>query len=248
MITGASSGIGRATAVTLAHKSHHIIAIARNKKKLEELKYDKNNIDIIVADLATEEGRAIVKDSVKDTKIDVLINNAGVMAPAGTLVDIGVTAWRHQIAVNVEAPLFLTKALLKNLEHGRVLNLTIYSSFNVNPGLTGYAVSKAALNMLTRYMQNDLKPYSIAAGLVLPGIVDTNIQSQLPQNSEMVIMGRALAKEGKLLPPSTVAKFLSWVILKTSDDAFSDKPFDIYEKWHQKYWNEHNIIAKPQFL
>jgi NAD(P)-dependent dehydrogenase (short-subunit alcohol dehydrogenase family) len=245
IITGGSSGIGRATALHLANLGHNVIAIARDKNRLLSLKQENGNIEIVVADIATEIGRATVKDFIKDRKIDVLINNAGLMAPSGNLAKIELAAWRYQMAVNVEAPLFLTTSLLENLKYGRVLNITIYSSFKVNPGLAAYGISKAALNMLTEYMRQDFRAYELSVGLVLPGIVATEIQKQLPKDDTLTISGAKLAKEGKLLSTEIAAKFLSWLILETTDEQFSNGVFDIYDKWHQQYWSNGAIIEKP---
>jgi short-subunit dehydrogenase len=224
---------------------HHVIAVARNKERLSALENENKNIKTISSDIATEEGRASIKSFVKNNKIDILINNAGLMTPVGSLMNIDLIPWRYQMSVNVEAPLFLTQQLIENLNCGRVLNVTIYSSFKVNPGLSAYGISKAALNMLTEYMRQDFKDRSISVGLVLPGIVDTNIQTQLPKDTNLAIDGAKLAKEGKLLSPTVVAQFLSWIALETTDKQFGNGIFDIYEKWHQQYWNMGQIIEKP---
>jgi benzil reductase ((S)-benzoin forming) len=245
MITGGSAGIGRATALNLARLGHHVIAIGRNKDRLTALKNKSENIDIISADIATESGRMKVKSFIKKNKIDILINNAGLMTPTGRLSNLNLKSWRYQMSVNVEAPLFLTSGLIENLKHGRVLNITIYSSFTVNPGLAAYGISKAALNMLTDYMRQDFKNDSLSVGLALPGIVDTNIQNQLPKDSKLAVSGAKLAKEGKLLSPNSVAKFLTWLVLETTDKQFGAGIFDIYEKEHQQYWNSGEAIEKP---
>lgn len=245
IITGGSSGIGRATAVNLANLGHHVIAIGRNIERLATLRNENKNIEIISADIATETGRLDVKSFIKSSRIDVLINNAGLMTPSGNLLDIELEPWRYQMSVNVEAPLFLTAQLIENLCHGRVLNITIYSSFKVNPGLAAYGISKAALNMLTEYMRQDFKDYFVSVGLVLPGIVNTNIQNQLPNGAKLGPNSVKLVKEGKLLSPSIVAKFLSWLVLETTDEQFSNGIFDIYEKWHQQYWNTGENIERP---
>lgn len=245
VITGGSSGIGRATALYLANLGHHVIAIGRNKARLFELKNENKNIEIISADISTEAGRVNVKSFIKNNKIDILINNAGLMVPSGNLANIELTPLRYQMAVNVEAPLFLTTQFIENLANGRVLNITIYSSFKVNPGLAAYGISKAALNMLTEYMRQDFKDHSVSVGLVLPGIVDTSIQSQLPKDEKSELSGAKLAKEGKLLSPNVVAKFLTWLVLETTDEQFGSGIFDIYDKWHQQYWNTGAIIERP---
>ena len=131
IITGASSGIGKALAVLLAAQGKIIYAVARNEANLRLLKNEfPENIYIIVADIATETGRKKVKENIPEyVQNAYLINNAGMMAPSGYLENVDLTQWRYQIAVNAEAPLFLTQMLLPILKGGRVLNMSIYLTF-----------------------------------------------------------------------------------------------------------------------
>ncbi|HSW86252.1 MAG TPA: SDR family oxidoreductase [Rhabdochlamydiaceae bacterium] len=241
LITGASSGIGRELALVLAKQGKTVYAVARNEANLLSLKEEfPKFIHVIVADVATEEGRDKIKAIIPaNIKISYLVNNAGVMAPSGYLESIDLTEWRHQMAVNVEAPLFLTTQLLPFLHNGRVLNLTIYASFNVSVGLGAYGISKAALNMMTQYLQVELKKYNIAVGSALPGIVETDIQKQLPKDKNIPIIKKvaSLKAEGKMLSPQVAAAFLAWLLLETSDDQFSEKVWDIYDTTHHKHWS-----------
>lgn len=221
----------------MSRKGHKIIAIGRDNSRLESLASSSANIETIAVDIATTEGRQKIKDHVKANKVDALINNAGLMAPSGSLLQVEAEDWRHQTAVNVEAPLFLSQLLHENLHHGRILNLTIYSSYKVTSGLACYGISKAALNMLTEYMCEELSASDIAVGLVLPGIVNTDIQSQLPPNSTANNIAR--------LEPEEVAKFLAWLILDTTNEIFGKDVYDIYDDWHQEYWNQGPKIIHP---
>lgn len=244
LITGASSGIGRELALTLAKQGKIVHAVARNEAKLELLKKAfPQFIHVIAADVATEKGRDKIKASIPtNVKISHLINNAGIMTPSGYLEDIDVTEWRYQMAVNVEAPLFLTIDLIPFLNNGRVLNLTIYASFNVSVGLGSYGISKAALNMVTKYLQVELKKYNISVSSVLPGIVETDIQKQLPKNKDIPIMEKVdrLKAEGKMLSPQVSADFLAWLLFKTDNEQFSEKVWDIYDTSHHKHWKPIN--------
>jgi NAD(P)-dependent dehydrogenase (short-subunit alcohol dehydrogenase family) len=160
------------------------------------------------------------------------------MAPSGYLENIDLKQWRYQMAVNVEGPLFLTQALLPKLHGGRVLNMSIYSSFKVLVGLGAYGMSKAALNMMTEYLKVELKKHEITVGIVLPGIVETNIQSQLAKDdcAEIIARNLEMKSSGKLLSPSVVAKFMSWLLFETKPEDFSQGVWDIYNKQHHSYW------------
>lgn len=247
VITGASSGIGKALALNLATQEKTVYAIARNEEKLVALQeINPNYIHPIVADVATEDGRDKIKSSIpQNLKISHLVNNAGIMAPSGYLENVDLNRWRYQMAVNVEASLFLTQALLSRLSGGgRILNVSIYSSFKVLVGLGAYGSSKAALNMLTEYLKIELLKHDIAVGIVLPGLVDTPIQEQLSSKecSEIIERNKALREAGKLLKPEVVAKFLQWLLLDTDKQSFSNGIWDIYDKKHHHYWSGNLII------
>lgn len=246
LITGASSGIGRELTLILAKQGKSVYAVARNEANLLMLKEQfPQFIHVIAADVATEDGRNKIRDTIPvNVKISHLVNNAGIMAPSGYLESIDLTEWRYQMAVNVEAPLFLTTKLLSFLHGGKVLNLTIYASFNVSVGLGSYGISKAALNMLTKYLQVELKKYNIAVSSVLPGIVETNIQKQLPKSKDIPIMEKVehLRTQGKMLSPKVSATFLTWLLLKTDNEQFSEKVWDIYDTTHHEHWATKGMI------
>ncbi len=237
IITGGSSGIGHETALELSLKGHRIIAIGRNQDRLTKLANENSNIETLTANIATQAGRKKIKNFIGNDKIDVLINSAGLMAPSGPLANLDTQSWRYQMSVNTEAPLFLSQLLLKNLVGGKILNITIYSSYKVTPGLASYGISKAALNMLTEYMREEYCKQRISVGLVLPGIVNTSIQLQLPNVSK--------AHDIKRLEPNTVAKFLSWLVIDTEKNEFGRGIFDIYDAWHQKHWYSGPLIMNP---
>ena len=240
IITGASSGIGRALTLLLVARGKEVLAIARNLKELQKLqKHQPNLINIMSADIATVEGRDSVLSFVsRKVKVLALVNNAALMTPSGYLRDIDLKKWRYQMAVNVEAPLFLTNSLLPFLHNGRVLNLSIYSSFDVAVGLGSYAISKAALNMMTKYMRVEFKKDNVAVGIALPGLVDTNIQSQLPASKAINLKSKIhnMKKNNRLLSPDIAAKFLTWLLLDANADQFSEKIWDVYDGNHHKYW------------
>lgn len=250
VVTGASSGVGKALTIALASRGKKVLAVARDMVSLQQLKkHNPEFIDIVNADISTCSGRSEVAQRLKKgEKIFALVNNAGIMTPAGYLCDVDLREWQDQIAVNVEAPLFLTKELLPFLHKGRILNITTYSSSNVVIGLGSYGVSKAALNMITTYLRVELKKYKIAVGDVLPGIVDTNIQHQLPTCSEITLKNtiNQMRNKSKLLSVEVVANFLMWLLLDTCDAMFSAKTWDIYDTKHHKYWASNFVIPQIQ--
>ena len=243
LITGASSGIGRETALALSQAGHNVIAIGRNLDRLNALEESSESIEVLAADIATEEGRVLIKEQVGDRKIDVLVNNAGLMEPAGLLSELPLDKWRYQYGVNLEAPLFLSQLLLNNLRGGRILNVTIYSSFRVTPGLAAYGISKAALNMLTEYMRAEYKETEISVGLLLPGIVNTGIQDQY--KSKSISNTKPPTSAISRLEPTLVSMFIRWLILDSNKIEFGKDIWDIYNKEHQKFWHKGEPLKNP---
>lgn len=247
VITGASSGIGRELALTLAARGQKVLAIARNSERLQEVqRCAPSQIDILQADVGKEDDRIKIRNYLgNNTKISHLVHNAGILAPSGLLETIALEEWRKQIAVNVEAPLFLTKELLPFLHGGRMLSLT--SSQNVNIELAAYGISKAALNMMMKYFQIELKKYNIAVSVALPGFVETNIQKQLPQDPSIPIKEKVdrLKKEKKFLSPQIAAAFLTWVLLDVDAKEFSERVWEIYDTSHHIFWAKNLKIPIP---
>jgi len=249
LLTGGSSCIGRATAIQLSKLGRHVITIGRDKGRLHQLQEAHPDIEVICADLAVVSDRMMVYETIGDRKLDALINNAGIATPTGDLLSVDRTDFRYQLSINVEAPLFFAKRLHKNLQNGRILNLTIYSSLKVNRGLACYGISKAALNMLTQYLKEELSEHHIQVGLTLPGLVDTTIQNQLPKGA-LADKAKDMKQRGELLSPETTARLLSWLTLEASDTQFSEGMVDIYDTHHHPHWlpEGQNIQPSQQIL
>ena len=117
--------------------------------------------------------------------------------------------------------------------------MSVYSSFRVLVGLGAYGTSKAAVNILTEYLKIELGKHQIAVGIVLPGIVDTNIQQQLSnaECADIIERNNSLKTAGKLLSPAIVAKFLTWLLLDTDNESFSNGTWDIYDGKHHNKWS-----------
>jgi NAD(P)-dependent dehydrogenase (short-subunit alcohol dehydrogenase family) len=194
LITGATDGIGKLTAIALAKKSMHLLIHGRNKEKLkkfiEEIKSETNNqnIDGFTADLSSmSEVRQLAKDVLsKETGIDVLINNAG----AGFADKrYGKDGTELRLAVNYLAPFLLTHLLLPALKEAAPSRIVNVSSAGQSPikfedimlernfdGVTAYCQSKLALIMFTFDLAEELTEYPVTVNALHPGTyLDTNM-------------------------------------------------------------------------
>jgi NAD(P)-dependent dehydrogenase (short-subunit alcohol dehydrogenase family) len=180
LVTGASRGIGRATAIALDRAGARVAIVARDRPALEavagQLEHDPL---VIVADLGDPEAPASIAEQTLEEfgRVDVLINNAAraarlpISETTAELID-------ELLAVNVRAPLLLIAALLPNMiEHrfGSIINLSSVSGLVGTPNRTAYAASKGALDAATRSLASELGPFGIRVNSVAPGVVDTDL-------------------------------------------------------------------------
>lgn len=239
VVTGSSTGIGAALAIDLANKGFDVLAIARSEHDLQTLK--KNNpekIHIVAADVGTLDDRLKIKNALPNNcKIKFLVHNAAISLPTDLLENISLEDWRYNMAVNLEAPLFLTQMLLPFLKDGRILHLSTGAAYRAVTPFGCYCITKAALLMLTKVLKDELKTYNIAVGSAMPGVVDTKSQqiarSLNVEKFPIAKMFQQLKAENKLAAPKETASFLSWLLIETNTSQFEEKDWD-YMQWRAK--------------
>lgn len=232
IITGASSGIGKALAIALAEQGFFVLAVARTKSLLQSLKkVNPSKIDILITDISTVNGRiAIIKYLSNNKMVNFLVHCAVEGGPVDQLINVSVKAWQYTHRVNVEAPLFLTQLLIPYLINGRVLFIS--SSKQTAIGLGCYCISKAALLMLFRCLRQELKFNNIAVGCAMPGQVDTTLITSAIKNYEIkpfqiLTTLKILKENNQLLSADIIAGFLVWLLTQTTDKEFSKKIWNI---------------------
>ncbi len=181
IVTGASKGIGRATTIHLAKEGHKVFAIARSERALKNLILENYTGDIvpITADLTDENDLGqIVKVIGVDTKIDGLINNAGLLINKPFL-NTTTVEWQEQLEVNLLAPVKLIKRVHPNLtKGGHILNISSMGGFQGSskfPGLSAYSASKGALSILTESLSIEFADSGISVNCLCLGAVQTKM-------------------------------------------------------------------------
>jgi NAD(P)-dependent dehydrogenase (short-subunit alcohol dehydrogenase family) len=176
LITGASRGIGRATAIALDRRGLDVIAGVRTPEAGDQLKAEASDrLRTVVIDVTDPDSIAAAAESV-GPRLDVLVNNAGV-AVGGIVEALPIEELRRQLDINVVGQVAVTQALLPALRetHGRVVFISSVSGRVSAPGMTPYTASKFAIEAIADGLRVELRPWSIDVVLVEPGSIDTDI-------------------------------------------------------------------------
>jgi NADP-dependent 3-hydroxy acid dehydrogenase YdfG len=177
-ITGASSGIGRATAVALAGAGFQLIITGRRRERLDELARQLAPTPVHVLTFDVRD-RAAVEAAVAElpeafAQVDVLINNAGNAHGLAPIQEGDPDDWDAMMDGNVKGLLYVSRAVLPHMgEGGFIINLGSIAGHEAYANGNVYCASKAAVSMLTRTMRIDLLPKGIRVAEVAPGMVET---------------------------------------------------------------------------
>ena len=221
IITGASRGIGRDTALQLAKDGHRVLALSRNEAALKVLQEEAgDNLHYLAYDITSPDARPLLEIIEPWGTVDVLINNAGYLLNKPFHETTG-TDWENVMGVNFHGPVHLLQMLrpfLQAAEKAHVLNIGSmggYQGSSKFPGLLAYSVSKAAIATLTECLAEEWKESGVCVNCLALGAVQTEMLAaavpgmQAPVSSEQ--MGGLLSYfalqghhffNGKVLPVS----------------------------------------------
>ena len=185
IVTGASSGIGRATAALFAKNGSSVIAAGRNEKELgalrEQIQGKKGSIKVHLADIReTTQVERLVNDTVENFgQIDVLINSAGIIMN-GSIENTTLDDWDKMFDINLRSVFFLTQRCIPHLEKtkGNIVNVSSVAGTRSFPNILAYGVSKAGIDQLTRSAALELAPKGIRVNAVNPGVVVSNLHKR----------------------------------------------------------------------
>ncbi|MDT0462279.1 SDR family NAD(P)-dependent oxidoreductase [Streptomyces gibsoniae] len=224
VVTGAGSGIGRATARAFAAEGAHVVAVGRRSEPLEEAAAGHERITPLPADITAEGEPERIVQAVTEAygRIDVLVNNAGIVR-GGALGSLSPELIRAQLDTNLVAPVLLTQAALPSLgtSGGVIVNVSTSVGQRAWPGSSVYAATKTALELLTRSWAVELAPRGIRVVAVAPGAIDTPIGEHQGLTPEQMAAVRewqlAHTPLGRIGRPEEVA----WAITRLAAPAAS---------------------------
>lgn len=181
LITGATSGIGKATARILAQNNYNLILCGRREDRLVALQKELSEFtEIHTLCFDVRDKKAVFEsiDSLPEafSKIDVLINNAGNAHGLDPIQNGNLDDWEAMIDINVKGLLYVSKAIIPQMieqKSGHIINIGSIAGKEVYPNGNVYCASKHAVDALNKSMQMDLNPFGIKVGAIHPGLVET---------------------------------------------------------------------------
>lgn len=182
LITGATSGIGKATATVFAKNGYRVILTGRRADRLEAMKTEfedtyHNRIQLLNFDVRSlDDVKKALSDLDEDFKnVDILINNAGLASGLSPIHEGDIEDWDKMIDTNVKGLLYMTRAIAPNMvarRKGHIVNIGSIAGKEIYPNGNVYSASKFAVDALTRAMRVDLHKYNIRVSQVSPGAVE----------------------------------------------------------------------------
>lgn len=181
LITGATSGIGKATAQILAKNNYKIILCGRREDQMAELEKELSQHTAVYTLLFDVRDKQAVSDCIASlpeafSKIDILINNAGNAHGLDPIQSGDLDDWDAMIDINVKGLLYVSKAIIPQMierKSGHIISIGSTAAKEVYPNGNVYCASKHAVDALNQGMRMDLNPFGIRVGAIHPGMVET---------------------------------------------------------------------------
>jgi NAD(P)-dependent dehydrogenase (short-subunit alcohol dehydrogenase family) len=213
LVTGASSGIGRATAALLHQRGATVIATGRRAAALDAARGDRW---IPVAGDLTDEGfRTQLVAAARDrgAGLDILVNAAGILV-GGTWETTDLPGWDRMLDINLRSVFALTRLAIPLLRsrRGNIVNVSSVTGTRAFPGVLAYCVSKAAVDQLTRCLALELAPDGVRVNAVNPGVVRTGLHTsggmEPARYAEFLERGKSTHPLGRVGEPEEVAELI----------------------------------------
>lgn len=223
IVTGAGAGIGRATALRLAREGARVVASDISKERLDDLIAESGELPLVAipGDIATETSVLEIVAAAQD-RVDVLVNNVGIMDGFLPPAEIDDATWERVLAVNLTATMRTTRAVLPlmlEVGKGTIVNVSSEAGFRASASASGvaYAASKAAVNSLTKSTALFYRAHGIRCNAVAPGPVATSIEAPWRSTLAGEILGPIMQVTiPPIARPEELAAVITWL---ASDEA-----------------------------
>ena len=208
LVTGATSGIGKAITKKLHQMNMNVVAVARNQDKLDSLAFELNNDSTLLtiqADVSNKkEIEFVVKQAVTHFEtVDVLVNNAGKMG-SSRILDGSSSDWEDMIDINIKGLLYGVNSVIGNMvnnQKGHIVNICSDSGFEVIERLSVYCATKFSVRSISIGLEKELANTGVRVTNISPGMVETELSSKSP-----------FEENRKKLEPKDIANAVSYAI------------------------------------
>ena len=234
IVTGASRGLGAATACWLAKVGAAVTLISRSgtalKRVAQEVRQLGGTALVFKADISDPDAcqKAADKTLERFKRVDALVNNAGVVEPIAPVVRTDPERWQYNIGVNLLGPFYLTRAAISELrkQNGRIINVSSGAATTVIENASAYCAAKAALNHFNRVVAVEESGLTVVT--MRPGVVDTRMQEIIRyegtnfMSTEQHAYYQGLKDRGELEPPEVPARSIAWLALYAPHELSGD--------------------------
>ena len=220
VVTGASRGIGEATALALAGYGAHVIVVSRRLEACEEVVGKIRAAGGVATAVAAHIGETAAIDAmfqkIKDRGFgaDILVNNAAANPYFGPMIDMPLAPFEKTVEVNIRGYWYATQAAARSMRErggGAIVNVASVNGRRAAPGQGVYSFSKAAIISMTESWARELAPHHIRVNAVLPGLTDTKFASALTQNPQILDMMLKLIPLGRVAQPAEIAPMIAFL-------------------------------------
>ena len=217
LITGASSGIGFATAELLAEEGLDLLLVARREDRLKKLKSKlekkfKIKVHIAAADMRSVKGIQAIAKAKNFSSVDLLVNNAGLARGTSKLQEADPAEWDEMLETNVNGLLRLTRAVLPNMiknDRGHIVNLGSVAGRWIYPGGAVYCASKFAVRAISEGLRLDLMGTPLRVTNIEPGMVETEFSEVRFQDKDRA---KSVYKGMTPLSAKDIAECIVWSV------------------------------------
>lgn len=212
VVTGASDGIGRAVAAALADRGARVLAVSRDRARLERLAHGRPRITVVDADLATSEGREALYERVPENeRIESIINGAGSRVPVQSFGDIDPDVLVEDFCIHVAAVVSLTQRFASRV--GRVVVFDSYSATVPRSGWAGYSIVKAAAQMAVRAAAAEIDGPEVLR--LYPGAVRTPLLEAMLGSAPSPARDdyRSMDAAGRVAEPDEIGRWVADILL-----------------------------------
>ena len=222
VITGASSGLGEATARMLSAHGATVVLGARRVDRIEALAAELTAAGGRALALQTDVTRAAEVQRLVDAavekfgRIDVIVNNAGLM-PQSLLERLKIDEWDRMIDVNIKGVLYGIAAALPHMKRqkaGHIVNVSSVAGHKVRPGGTVYSATKHAVRVISEGLRQEVKPYNIRTTIISPGAVATELTETV---SDPVVKAAIDKTYEKAIPADSFARVVLFAMSQPDD-------------------------------